>query len=568
MSHCARSSGRFHGFQVTVLAVLLATSLFAQTTGAVMGGGAVAGGRAILSQPGSVPPPPLPTVQARVFGGIFNSSQPTWPPRDGASNPMQIGTCRLWDGGAKISQLMTVSGPVGNHTYSFSWGPFDSIVQRCKQTNGFTGAPNAPMKVIYTLGSTPCGAALGPDGTYTGGNPPCGEFSSSDCTGTACNCLSPDVNYSCSAYDDNTKGGSSETDKTMITFLVNLFNHAASLGITLDAVELQNEWDTSGFQCHDIASACGSPANNPHTVVNATMNLAMIQRGWDLKALRDCMSPSTMIYSPSSHQATVQPGEIFDNFINSSTTVHALTHGQNGYPSNCPDKTSQTVFGWQVIDEINIHPDGNPSKGPTFNQPESFIDTNNYLECERTVNCTSTGGTPHSGNAFTNLIGMVKTADEFGSKSGDCSSNDCLAAATSRRYIYCAFLGYQDCDYYQLDAKGSFQSLLNNLGGTALDTTANWLIGAVVGTFTDFRPATVFTEPLTSAAGFQEQLMWDTSATDSNGGYTCGANCTLQTVPNGYTFWTDQTDTPHAISNHKVPVGGKPVCVTTNPAGC
>lgn len=563
--------------KITLATLALLASVQAQV---VIGGGALAGGPSIISNVGAPPPPPLPTIQARMFGGIYNSSSPTWPPRDAANVAMQQGTCRIWDSGAKVGQIMTVSGPPGAHTYSFNWTPFDNLIKRCQQLPGstFTGAPNAPMKVIYTLGDTPCGAALAAIGSQT--NPPCGEQSlptSGTCpvgqvccpAGQTCSCLQPDVNYSCAAYDDNVTGSASENDTTMLTFLANLFSHAVTLGAVIDAVELQNEWDTAGFQCWAQASGCGSPATNPHTTVNATMNKALVQRGWDLKATRDCKSPATQIYSPSWHQLTIQPGEIFDNFINTSTTVHALTGGVNGYPAGCPNLPSQTVFGWQVISVVNGHPDGNPSKAPLFNTPESFVATDQLLVCELTVNCKSQSGNSHSGNAFLNVIGMPKTADEFGAKTGDCTTGACLEAAAARRYIYCAWLVYQDCDWYQMDSKAAFEALVGTLGGNGFDKVALWLIGNTTLPFTS-PVGTVYTEALVNS-GVSELVVYDSGATEANNGYTCpntvgGLGCTTVVVPAGYSTYQSIDGVQHSVNaSHQIAVGGNPVCVSTGP---
>jgi hypothetical protein len=534
-----------------LLAALLAWPSLLSAQSVVGGQTAIGGQTTISGLSGPTPPPPGPSILPRMFGGIFNSSTPSWPPRDLAGAAMQQGTCRIWDSGAKIGQLMTVSGPVGAHTYSFNWTALDSIVQRCKQTAGFTGAPNAPMKVIYTLGDTPAGAALA------------GTISVGSCGGVA-GCCSPDVTNSCRAYDDNTQGGSTETDTTMFTFLSNLITHLNSLGITLDAIELQNEWDTQGFQCWNGAGCGGgtSPLSSNNTT--ALMNKAMVRRGADLRAFLNCKSPSTVIYSPSSHVLTVQPGNILDNFIATSVTTPTLVGGTNGYPAGCPTVASATVFGWQVIDVLNIHPDGNPDT------PESFIATNGWLVCELTAGCVSQSGASHNGTFFTHLIPMPKTADEFGTKSAMCSTGDCLEADATRRYLYCAFLGYQDCDWYQMDGKGSFTALVGTLGGNGFDRLALWMIGGVPGTFAN--PAgTVYTEPFTSSGGSPELFVYDSSATDSNSGYTCpntigGAGCTTVTVPAGYTTYESLDGVQHAVNgSHQIAVGGKPVCVSTGP---
>lgn len=546
----------------------------------VAGGGTVAGGQTVISNTGAAPPPPLNTVQARMFGGIWNSSQPSWPPKDAAGAPLQEGTCRMWDGGAKIGQIMTVSGPVGNHTYSFNWTPFDNIVQRCKQSLPiYTGAPNAPMRIIYTLGDTPCGAALAAYGTYPSGTPPCFiNGTTLQCpAGDTCSCAQPDMAYGCAAYDDNTHGGSSETDKTMLTFLANLFSHAASLGVVIDAVELQNEWDTTIFMCWAQASACGSPATNPHSTVNATTNQALVQRGWDVLAIRNCKSPTTQLYSPSWHQLTIQPGEIFDNFINTSTTVHALTAGQNGYPAGCANLPSQVVFGWQVINVVNGHPDGNQSTGPTYNKPESMIDTNNFLLCELTAGCKSASGNSHSGNAFLNVVSFPRTLDEFGAKQAlspptpaDCTESNCLEADAMRRYTLCAFLGYQDCDWYQMDSKGAYVALVNTIGGNGFDKVAKWLIGSTVGPFTN-PVGTVYVEAYNTPSSASAEIVWDSSATEANNGFTCpntigGAGCTTVVVLPGFTTYQSVDGVQHAVNaSHQIAVGGKPVCVSTGP---
>lgn len=545
----------------------------------VIGGQATGGGQTVISNLGPVTPPPPVGLTARLFGGVYNSSVPSWPPKDINGGLFQQGLCRIWDSGAKINQIMFASGPVGAHTYSFNWNPLDSLIERCKGTNGFTGAAQGSLKVMYTLGSTPCGAAVGPVGTFPLGTPPCnvtglGVCPTSGATSDTCLCATPDVAYSCAAYDDNVVGGSTETDKTMITFVATLFQHLTSLGITLDGIEIQNEWDTNLFQCWSGPS-CGS-GTNPLSANNITavMNKAMVQRGHDIQALRNCLSPTTQIYSPSSHVASVQPGSILDNLINTSITVHALTHGQNGYPSTCPDIPSQTVLGWQVFDVINWHPDGQ------VDTPESLISSDALLECERTTGCKSTGGISHSGNAYLNLIGMPKTGDEFGPRSDTCATAGCLQGDVMRRFIYCGFLGYQECAWYQVDSKSEFQSLVCptnggtcSTGGVALDALVPWLMGAVLTPFTS-PTGTVYQETFANSHGVNEILAYDTGATDTNNGYTCnytigGTGCTTVTVPVGYTKYESIDGVVHAVNgSHQIAVGGIPVCVTTNTSGC
>jgi hypothetical protein len=560
------------------LVLLLSVCAFGQTGTTGMGGTGGVGGVTGMSTPTPIPPPPPLGILARMFGGIYNSSSPSWPPKDSTGAAMQQGTCRIWDSGAKIGQLMTVTGAIGSETFAFNWAPLDNIIKRCAQVGGFTGAPNAPMKVIYTLGDTPCGAALGPyNEPATGAITNCPQPPPPAAQNTG-GCLAPDFAWSCAAYRDNVTGSAAESDKTFMTFIQNLISHLASLGIVPDAIELQNEFDISsgGFQCWNQTSACGSPATNPHNTVNATMLKAMVQRGWDLRQILSCKSPTTQIYWPSDHQGTILPGEISDNFINTSTTVHALTAGANGYPGGCPNVPSQTVFGWQVTDVVNMHPDGSP------NTPEALVTSNKNLECERSANGTAGCSGTHSGSAWTHLVGLPKSWNEFGSKAGDCSTVDCLAGVTARRYILCAMFQYQDCDYYQMDAKnptGSFISLITppagppNIAGTAFDQVALWMIGGSPSGYLS-PMGTIYEESFTNSSGVNQVLVWDSSATDANGGYTCsnvvgGAGCTTVVVPSSYIKFESLDGVVHSVNgSHQIAVGGKVVCVTTNPSGC
>lgn len=554
-------------FKTLLTVLLFATSLAAQTGIVVTGSSGnvkITGAVNLEGPPGTPPPPPPNTIQAQVFGGIYNSTNVGWPPKDGSGNPLLQGGCRDWDSANKIGQIMSVSGPMGSETFSFNWTAFDNLYKRCKGIT-FSGAPNSPMKFIYTMGATPCGAALGPyNEPGTGAITNCPQLPQPNLnTG---GCLQPDFAFACAAYRDNVTGSASESDKTILTFTATLFSHAQGLGGTVDYIELQNEPDISsgGFQCWNQASACGSPVQNPHTTVNAPMLKALVQRGWDVAKERDCKSPTTLLYAFSTHQTTILPGEIFDNFINSSTTVHALTHGVNGYPSSCPDIPSQVVFGWQVVDVMNMHPDGNP------NTPEALINSDINLECER----TSGGcGHTHAGSAWTHLVGLPKAWNEYGSKQGDCTTNDCLAGQTARRYALCAILSYIECDYYQMDSNGAFTALLNNLGGTAYNAVAAWMIGGVTDPFTSPVGA-VYTESFTNASSDANLLVWTSTATDANNGYTCnntvgGTGCTTVVVPNGYTKFQSIDGVLHNVNgSHQIAVGGKPVCVTSNPLGC
>jgi hypothetical protein len=527
---------------VSFFLLLTTAASFAQSGTSGSGGTGGMGGVSSIGAPATVTPPPSPTVPQSLFGGSFNKAAISWPPLDGAGNKMLMNSCRIWDDGMKVGQIVTVSGPVGNHTYSFNFAPFDNMIQsRCKKIASPT-APLAPLKVIYTMGDTPAGAALA------------GSISVGSCGGVA-GCCSPDTVNSCRAYDDNVSGDPvTDTDTTVKTYVSNLIAHEAGQNLQIDAWEIQNEADTPGFQCWNGAG-CGGGAN-PNTTVNAAMLKALVRRGWDMKQIINCKTPTAVIYSWSPHTATITPGTIFDNFLNSTITSRALTPGIEGYPADCPAVPSQTVHGYDVFDVMNWHADGGGAFNGT-NSPETLVTTTANLQTEYAARAAA--GHP---------LQTPFVCDECGYRNGETTTDDERAGNVSRRYILAGFLGYNELDWYQLDTSGI--GLVGAQQGTAYDVTRGWLVGSILAPYVA-PVGTIYTETVTlGATGNQELLIWDANASNANGGYTCnnnigGAGCTTVNVPNTYTKFTSLDGVMHSIVANQVPASGKPICVSTGP---
>jgi hypothetical protein len=93
--------------------------------------------------------------------------------------------------------------------------------------------------------------------------------------------------------------------------------------------------------------------------------------------------------------------------------------------------------------------------------------------------------------------------------------------------------------------------LQGNLGGTAYDTVAGWLIGRTIS-------ACVVTGTVYTCNVDDGQIVWDTAQSCSNG------SCTTSnyTYPQTYKWQTDLTDTKTALSGTTVPIGYKPIFLT------
>ncbi len=130
------------------------------------------------------------------------------------------------------------------------------------------------------------------------------------------------------------------------------------------------------------------------------------------------------------------------------------------------------------------------------------------------------------------------------------TDSDTLAGYVARELVLRASVGLVRQYLYSWDDNAPV-GLQGNLGGTAYDTVAGWLIGHTIS-------ACVVTGTVYTCNVDDGQIVWDTAQSCSNG------SCTTSnyTYPQTYKWQTDLTDTKTALSGGTVPIGYKPIFLT------
>lgn len=130
------------------------------------------------------------------------------------------------------------------------------------------------------------------------------------------------------------------------------------------------------------------------------------------------------------------------------------------------------------------------------------------------------------------------------------TDQDTLAGYAARELVLRASVGLVRQYLYSWDDNAPV-GLQGNLGGTAYDTVAGWLIGHTIS-------ACVVTGTVYTCNVDDGQIVWDTAQSCSNG------SCTTSnyTYPQTYKWQTDLTDTKTALSGSTVPIGYKPIFLT------
>ncbi len=189
--------------------------------------------------------------------------------------------------------------------------------------------------------------------------------------------------------------------------------------------------------------------------------------------------------------------------------------------------------GAATFDIVNMHMRGN---GTLNLSPEAFLGTYSNIVADVATN---------------NLSNLPLWDSEHGIKADENFTDpDELAGFAARELILRASVGLPRQYVYSWDDNPPV-GLQGNLGGTAYDTVAGWLIGHTISACV--ANGTVYTCNVDDG-----QLVWDTAQSCSNG------VCTYSnySYPQTYKFQTDLTDTKTGLSGGTVPIGYKPIFLT------
>ena len=189
--------------------------------------------------------------------------------------------------------------------------------------------------------------------------------------------------------------------------------------------------------------------------------------------------------------------------------------------------------GGATFDIVNMHMRGNGTLNLT---PEAFLGTYSNIVADVATN---------------NLSNLPLWDSEHGIKADEnfTDPNE-LAGFAARELILRASVGLPRQYVYSWDDNPPV-GLQGNLGGTAYDTVAGWLIGHTISACV--ANGTVYTCNVDDG-----QLVWDTAQSCSNG------VCTHSnySYPQTYKFQTDLTDTKTGLSGGTVPMGYEPIFLT------
>jgi hypothetical protein len=231
----------------------------------------------------------------------------------------------------------------------------------------------------------------------------------------------------------------------------------------------------------------------------------MVRMNKDAATIIRSIDPNAKLVSPSGHVWTL--GTWFDAYIQAG--------------------------GAATFDILSFHM---RSTGDLNLTPESFIGT--YTNIMSAV-------------AAHNLSNVPVWDSEHGIRASEnVTDPDILAGYVARELALRAGLGLPRQYLYSWDDNAPV-GLQGNLGGTAYNTVANWLLGHSIN-------ACVATGTVYTCNVDDGQIVWDTAQ-------TCSAGvCTTSnyTYPATYRWQTDLTSAKTALSGATVPIGYKPIFLT------
>lgn len=467
-------------------------------------------------------PPPTPTpygtVNANFYGADWNSVTPgntpnPWCPQDSSGAQAKLASFRVWDDGMKWSQVETISGS----TNTFTWTKLDYLMSTLV-TN-----PSCPMSVVYTVGSTPPGATAcagkadpstclpGPTGSGFGGGS---------------QCASPG-DWSCLPPSDIATNGTGN-DAYFQTFIATLLSRYPN---QIGFIEVGNEWDSPNFWCNSTAvAACGSSS--------ASLSRA-VRMGWDALNLMHCISPTTVLVSPSMHVGTASTW--FDNYLNTSINAPAGNITVSGHTCTWAARTvtGKTILNGSFLPAgiVNMHMRGTSS---TNTDPTSVIAAYNAIAGEM----SSQG-----------LLSLPLWNDEWGLNGGQCANMATGAAYMGEQLSLMASFSNPSIaqeHFYMWDNNDCVAS--KSIVGLAHDVVAGWLTGATVSNYS--KVGTVYTiNGIKSGSGFS--ILFDSSKTCS--GTTISTCAAASQSAGSFTTCQDLSGNSCTISGGSVQVGMAPI---------
>ena len=232
----------------------------------------------------------------------------------------------------------------------------------------------------------------------------------------------------------------------------------------------------------------------------------MVRMNKDAAAIIRSIDPNARILSPSGHVWSLNTW--FDEYI--------------------------AAGGAPTFDIVNMHMRGNGTLNLT---PEAFLGTYSNIVADVATN---------------NLSSRPLWDSEHGIKADeDLTDPNELAGYAARELILRASVGLPRQYLYSWDDNPPV-GMQGNLGGTAYDTVAGWLIGHSISAC--IASGTVYTCNVDDG-----QLVWDTAQSCSNG------VCTFSnyTYPSTYKYETDLTDSKSPLSGKTVPIGYEPIFLTS-----
>ena len=232
----------------------------------------------------------------------------------------------------------------------------------------------------------------------------------------------------------------------------------------------------------------------------------LVRMGKDAAAIIRSIDKNAKILSPSGH-------------------VWSMTTWFNGYIQ---------AGGAANFDIVNIHMRGNGTLNLT---PEAFLGTYSNIETQLKIN---------------KLTSLPLWDSEHGIRGNEALPDpDEQAGFVAREVALRAGIGIPRQYVYAWDDSSPI-GLQGNDAGTAWNTIAKWLIGHSISPCV--ASATVYTCNVDNG-----QIVWDTAQSCSNG--TCTTS--KYTYPSTYKFQTDLSDKKTALSGKTVPIGYKPIFLTT-----
>jgi hypothetical protein len=228
----------------------------------------------------------------------------------------------------------------------------------------------------------------------------------------------------------------------------------------------------------------------------------MVRMNKDAAAIIRSIDPNAKLLSPSGHVWTLDTW--FTDYI--------------------------AAGGAATFDIVNFHMRGNGDLNLT---PEAFLGT--YANIIASVAANGLSSRP----VWDSEHG-IKASENF-------TDPDELAGYAARELVLRASVGLPRQYLYSWDDNPPV-GLQGNLGGTAYDTVAAWLIGHTIG-------ACVATGTVYTCNVDDGQIVWDTAQSCSNGSCTTSS----YTYPATYKWQTDLTDTKTSLTGSTVPIGYKPI---------